>query len=99
MPMALNFRKIFTRVDGFIVQELYVHYILCLSSSKRGAVKEPVGSKLYIEDILYAHQADPNKGCRTIDSESTKEISAAQQSHLTALTFPVEQLSYFRIKT
>lgn len=68
-PTAWNFIKVFTRADGFIIQELYVLYILCLSSSKRGAVKEPVARKVDIEDIQYirscsAHHAEPGEGWR-----------------------------------
>lgn len=85
---ALNFIKVFTRVDRFIIQELYV-YILCLSSSKRGAVKEPVARKLYIEDILYIRSCSSRRArWRMEDSRPRvhkRDFSwRDQQSNLTA---------------
>lgn len=69
-------------MNAFIIQEPNVHYIVCLSSSKQGAVKEPVGREVDIEDIClymhiycHAHQAEPGEGRKTVPLEATKEIS------------------------
>lgn len=81
-PAAVNVLRTVTRVDAVIIQEPNVHYMVCLSSSKRGAVKEPVGRDVDIEDIClymhiygHAHQAEPGEGRKTVPLESTKEIS------------------------